>query len=341
MTTRPVAAALACCLLLLAGCSTAPAPVETATTAEATPAGGDRTATPGAAGTESGTDAAGTPADGVRATVVEVVDGDTVKVELANGTRDTARLLGVDTPEVYGENTPGEFEDVPDTEAGRACLGEYGDRASAYAERRLAGETVRLTFDANEPRRGYYDRLLVYVHHDGRAFNYGLVERGLARVYDSSFEERERYYEAEAAAMEADRGLWTCRDGTPGAGTPTATLARAATVAGDGVAITRVNADAAGADGENLNDEYVVVENRGADPVDLTGWTLEDEAGHAYAFPDGATLAAGASLTLHVGAGSDTATDLYWGRSSPTLNNDGETVTLRDADGAVVAERST
>nr|WP_284013889.1 lamin tail domain-containing protein [Halobaculum sp. DT92] len=105
--------------------------------------------------------------------------------------------------------------------------------------------------------------------------------------------------------------------------------------------IARIHADADGPDGENLNDEYVVVRNRGESSVDLSGWTLTDAAGFGYRFPDGTTLAADATLTVHVGSGEDTDTDLYWGRDRPTLNNDGETVTLRDASGAVVAERST
>ena len=339
MSLRPSAAAFACCLLLVvAGCSTAP----TEPTATGTPSSVGSPATDGAATTATPeTAGTGAPVEGVRATVVEVVDGDTVRVVLANGTRDTARLLGVDTPEVYGENTPGEFEGVPDTAAGRSCLREYGERASAYTKRRLAGETVTLTFDANEPRRGYYDRLLVYVHHDGREFNRALVDRGLARVYDSSFEKRERYYESEAAAMREGGGLWTCRDGTAGTATPTATPTGTPTPTGEGAVVAAIHADAAGADDGNLNDEYVVVRNRGTEPIDLSGWTLADDAGHEYAFPDGTTVAPGASITLHVGSGTDSDADLYWGRASPTLNNGGETVTLRDADGRIVAERST
>ncbi|GAA0195848.1 lamin tail domain-containing protein [Halobaculum roseum] len=334
---RPRLVALACCLLLvLAGCVVGPAG------SDATVGGGDTaTAPPGSDGTPA---TAAPPADGIRVTVVEIVDGDTFRFEYENGTTDTARLLGVDTPEVYGENSPDEFEGVPDTEAGRSCLREYGDRASAYAKNRLLGEEVTLAFDSNEPRRGYYDRLLVYVHHDGGSFNYALIDRGLARVYDSSFERGDRFYAAEERAMAADRGLWTCRDGTPGPAGEDETIATAsatATPAGDGVVVSRIHADAEGEDGENLNDEYVVLTNRGDEPVDLSGWTLSDEAGFTYEFPDGVTLPADASLTLHVGSGEDTETDLYWGRERPTLNNDGETVTLRDEDGNLVAERST
>lgn len=333
---RPRLAALACCLLLVfAGCVADPAGSDT------TGGGDTATAPPGSGGTPV---TAAPPADGLRVTVVEVVDGDTFRFEYENGTTDTARLLGVDTPEIYGENSPDEFEGVPDTEAGRACLREYAERASAYAKNRLLGEEVTLAFDSNEPRRGYYDRLLVYVHHDGGSFNYALIDRGLARVYDSSFERDDRFYAAEERAMTSGRGLWTCREGTPGpAGDDetTATASATATPEGDGVVVSRIHADAEGDDSENLNDEYIVFTNRGDEAVDLSGWTLSDEAGFTYEFPDGVTLPAGVTLTLHVGGGEDTETDLYWGRSRPTLNNDGETVTLRDASGTVVAERST
>jgi len=334
---RPRLAALACCLLLvLAGCVVGPAGSDATVDGE-----GTATAPPASSGTPV---TAAPPADGPRVTVVEIVDGDTFRFEYDNGTTDTARLLGVDTPEVYGENSPGEFEGVPDTDAGRSCLREYADRASAYAKNRLLGEEVTLAFDSNEPRRGYYDRLLVYVHHDGGSFNYALIDRGLARVYDSSFERGDAFYAAEERAMTAGRGLWSCRDGTPapaGDDETTATASATATPAGDGIVVSRIHADAEGEDGENLNDEYVVLTNRGDEAVDLSGWTLSDEAGFTYEFPDGVTLAAGASVTLHVGSGEDTETDLYWGRGRPTLNNDGETVILRDASGTVVAERST
>lgn len=331
---------IACCLLLvLAGCTADPVGPSPAASADTT-----QTAPPGSGGTPV---TAAPPADGLRVTVVEIVDGDTFRFEYENGTTDTARLLGVDTPEVYGENTPDEFEGVPETDAGRACLHEYGERASAYAKNRLLGEEVTLAFDANEPRRGYYDRLLVYVHHDSGSFNYALIDRGLARVYDSSFERGDTFYAAEERAMTADRGLWTCRDGTPGpvAGdetTATASATAAVTASdADGVVIMQIHADAEGDDGENLNDEYMVLRNRGDEVIDLSGWTLTDAAGFTYEFPDGTSLAADATLTLHVGSGDDTEADLYWGRSRPTLNNDGETITLRDANGTVVAERST
>jgi len=102
--------------------------------------------------------------------------------------------------------------------------------------------------------------------------------------------------------------------------------------------VAAINADAEGDDRENLTDEYVVFENGGDEPVDLSGWTVEDEAGRSYEFPGGFTLDAGATVTLRTGSGTDTDADLYWGSASPIWNNDGDTVTLSNDDGVRVLE---
>ncbi|WP_240137524.1 thermonuclease family protein [Salinigranum salinum] len=64
----------------------------------------------------------GTLEQGVTVTVVEVTDGDTIDVRFDDGREETIRLLGVDTPEVHAENAPGEWETIPDTQAGRDWL---------------------------------------------------------------------------------------------------------------------------------------------------------------------------------------------------------------------------
>jgi micrococcal nuclease len=274
-----------------------------------------------------------TPAgQSVRVTVTEVVDGDTVKVRYADGSRDTVRLLGVDTPEVYGSNTPDEYEGVPDTAAGAACLDAAGENASAYAKTRLSGERVRLVFDETSDRRGYYDRLLAYVHVDGESFNYALVESGRARLYESTFTERERYRAAEADARAARRGLWSCVDPSTSETPPGSTTDAE-------IAVAEIHADAAGNDNENPNDEYVVFRNEGEEAVDLSGWSVVDAAGNDYAFPPGTRLEPGAELTLRTGSGTDGAGTVYWGRGSAVWNNGGDTIRLRDGDGAVVLER--
>ena len=110
------------------------------------------------------------------ATVTHVVDGDTVDVRFADGSTDRVRLLGVDTPEVHVETEPEHFAGVPDTDAGHACLRRAGENASAFVERRIADDRVRVETDPTADRRGGYDRLLAYVHHDGRNLNYVLLD---------------------------------------------------------------------------------------------------------------------------------------------------------------------
>jgi micrococcal nuclease len=277
-----------------------------------------------------------------RATVTRVVDGDTVEVRLDDGTEETIRLLGVDTPEVHAENTPDEYEGVPETAAGRGCLRTYGERASEFAKGELVGREVGIGYDPTEERRGYYGRLLAYVYVDGDQFNARLIAGGWARVYDSEITERDRYLRLERRAQSERRGLWACADWTPVPTTadPGGGAANATPLPDGGAALAvAVTADAPGDDRENLNGESVALTNEGATTLDLSGWTVRDEADHVYRFPEGTTLAPGATLTLYTGSGADDDGDYYWGQSRPVWNNDGDTVTVRDASGATVATR--
>ncbi|MFB6107216.1 MAG: lamin tail domain-containing protein [Haloplanus sp.] len=254
--------------------------------------------------------------------VTHVVDGDTVDVRFADGRTESVRLVGVDTPEVRGGVHPAEFG-VPDTETGRSCLRRFADRASAYATRRLADRRVTLRYDHLTGRRDRYDRILAYVVVDGSAFNAALLEGGYARFYDTPFEEYDRYAALERDARADGRGLWSCA-----AGTATANAS---------LVVARVHADAAGRDGENLDDEYVVFRNAGAEPLSLAGWTVTDEAGHAYVFGN-RTLAPGAELVLRTGTGTDDDSTVYWDRTSPVWNNGGDVVRVTDDHGRVVLE---
>jgi len=104
--------------------------------------------------------------------------------------------------------------------------------------------------------------------------------------------------------------------------------------------VATINADASGNDRDNLNDEYIVLENTGDSQVDLSGWTIRDEAGATYTVPQDVVLDPGATVTLHTGSGPDTDTDLYWGSSSPVWNNGGDTIIITTADREVVLEET-
>lgn len=142
-------------------------------------------------------------------TVTRVIDGDTLEVAFPNGERDTVRLLGVDTPETsLGSVSPGEFEGIPDTTAGRDHLYQWGRNATDHATARLAGREVRIAIDETATRRGSFGRLLVYVYVDGENFNKQLLADGYARMYDSRFSMRAEFRELERGARDGSTGLW-------------------------------------------------------------------------------------------------------------------------------------
>jgi micrococcal nuclease len=112
------------------------------------------------------------PSGPLSARVTHVVDGDTIDVELADGSDETVRYIGIDTPETVKPGTP--------VQCG-------GPRAHDVNERLVGGRLVTLRFDAE--RRDVYGRLLAYVYvpadrPGGRPLfvNAELARRGLART---------------------------------------------------------------------------------------------------------------------------------------------------------------
>jgi micrococcal nuclease len=134
------------------------------------------------------------------ATVVRVVDGDTVVVDVG-GTTESVRLIGIDTPESVARDRPNE------------C---YGTQAADQLRSLLApGTAVRLTRDV-EPR-DVYDRLLAYVQRsaDGVFVNAAQVAGGFAEAkhYPPNTAHRDEFEQAERTARQAGLGLWSACGG--------------------------------------------------------------------------------------------------------------------------------
>ena len=128
-----------------------------------------------------------------RARVVKVIDGDTVRVRIKRRIRDV-RLIGIDTPEVYG---------------GEEC----GGAAASKLMRRMLprGSRVRLIGDPTQDDRDRYGRLLRYVEIGSRDVGQRELSRGLAAVYvfDSTpFRRVGPYRRASRRAEARNRGAW-------------------------------------------------------------------------------------------------------------------------------------
>ncbi len=250
-----------------------------------------------------------------RVKVVDVIDGDTIDVLLPNGSTGRIRLLGVDTPETRPDrNRINEYDNITDTES----LTVWGEKAEEFAKSWLENQTIYIQFDKEAGLYGYYGRLLAYVYMlNGTDFNAELLRRGYARVYvEGDFSKKEEYLKIEKMAMENKTGLWSCMLET-------------------GVIIAYVHYNAYGDDRYNLNDEYVIISNNGNTSVNLTGYTLSDEANHTFVFPD-FVLESRGLVTIHTGSGNNTDDELYWGSEYPIWNNDHDTAYLRDAEGELL-----
>lgn len=162
---------LALCLLLLPAC------------------GGSQ----GREGASNGNSAAPAGEDRVRATVTEVVDGDTVYVSPAIGGEESVRMIGVDVPEKAG------------SPRGEQPLGE---EALVFAQERLTGREVELEFD--EERVDDYGRNLAYLYVGGELFNEALLREGFAQVatFPPNTRYLDRFEEAQRGARGAGRGIW-------------------------------------------------------------------------------------------------------------------------------------
>lgn len=129
------------------------------------------------------------------ASVVRVVDGDTVVVDIGDS-RETVRLIGIDTPETVKPDSPVE------------C---FGPEASAFTKHLLPeGTAVRVERDVEA--RDDYGRLLVYLYRadDGTFVNLHLVEQGYATLltFPPNVAHVEEFVDAAQAAQQANLGLW-------------------------------------------------------------------------------------------------------------------------------------
>lgn len=126
--------------------------------------------------------------------VTKVTDGDTLRVRIAGVGERSIRILGIDTPEVYGARECG------------------GDAASA-AMARLApvGSRVRLESDPTQADRDRYGRWLRYVSSRGLDVGREQIRRGMAQTYvyrNDSFRRTRAYLRTEKAAQGRQRGSW-------------------------------------------------------------------------------------------------------------------------------------
>lgn len=133
---------------------------------------------------------------GRRVQVVEVIDGDTVKLE--DGTK--VRLLGINAPEMpHGTDDPNLDQET--------CLGPV---AGDFLATVLEGETACMIFPSGSEEKDRYGRTLAYLYLDGMNLSALMVSTGHACVYDAFKEPtcHEGLLDLELSAREELAGIW-------------------------------------------------------------------------------------------------------------------------------------
>lgn len=125
---------------------------------------------------------------GDRARVTNVIDGDTIDVDLA-GEAYRVRYVGVDTPE----------RDEP-----------FYWEATDFNQQMVAGDEVILVRDVSETDK--YGRLLRYIYlADGTFVNAEIIREGYGRIvtFPPDVAQADYFSQLQTEAREAERGLWS------------------------------------------------------------------------------------------------------------------------------------
>lgn len=98
--------------------------------------------------------------------------------------------------------------------------------------------------------------------------------------------------------------------------------------------------DAPGNDHANPNGEYVILQNDSAQTLQIGGWTLCDAARHCFRFPVGTMIPGGQGVVLFTGSGSSDGISFFMNSGAAVWNNDGDTASLFDGQGALVGQQT-
>lgn len=221
-------------------------------------------------------------------------------LEIQGGER--VRLLGIDTP-------------------------EKGQYFSSEATQLLKGlvEKKKVHLEKDKTDKDKYGRLLRYLYVGDVFVNLEIIKKGLASSlsYEPDTRFEEIFLKEESQARAENKGIWSLEN------------------KGDlfCIGVYYLHSNAKGNDNQNLNDEYVQFRNKCFHPLPLKGWTVKDSSSSSFVFPS-FSLANKTIVTLHTGSGKNNQTDLFWGKSIPVWNNNGDALLVWDAQGKLMLNYS-
>ncbi|MEA2023338.1 MAG: lamin tail domain-containing protein [Actinomycetota bacterium] len=248
----------------------------------------------------------------IRGMVDGVLDGDTIQA-VVNGQRIEIRLIGVAAPE------------------GDEC---YGNESRTALASLVTGQTVVLASDG--PDTDSAGRALRYVLIEGDPavlVNAALVSSGAVVPLHSGHLMEAEFLARGDKAYASGEGMW----GTFVCGHPESGVSpdRPQLRIGD---VSLASTDANELD---LTSEWFEIVNQSYTGVDISGWTVRDEAGdHRLEFPSGIALPAGGVLQITTACGTNAGGVLHWCSDSAIWSTGGNSIILQDRLGNVVERKA-
>lgn len=236
--------------------------------------------------------------------VSHVLDGDSFEID--GGSR-PIRMLGINT-------------------------NENGDCHSTEAKLRLKGliDQKRVILSVDDPDVELRNRPARFVDLGSLDVGDLLLSEGLALPYahETETSRNKKYLDTAAVAQASSIGLWNpvaCGSGPDQ----------------DIKIVLNVRWDAKGFDPDNVNGEWIDIVNKGNRTLSLENWRLRDPATRFYEFSKSklsASIPAGKLMRIHIGKGTDSALNRYWGLDAVIFDNDiGQGVYLLDPDNDIRA----
>lgn len=254
-------------------------------------------------------------------TVIEVTDGDTVRVQYQETNEiETIRIYGIDTPEKSTRKSGTSEYGVSSTVNGVSCLESSANEATEFAEEQLLNEHVKIV-KTNGSDRGDFGRQLRYIipSDENKTYGESVISQGLARVYDDqgSFDKYDEYVKAETVAKTRQKGLWKCSENQ------------------SNIAIFEVRSDSEGDDTQGLT-EFVEIGNLGNESVSLNNYELSDETDKSFNL-SGYSIPSNETVQVHTCSAPEfIKNSIVWNRCTGIWNNGGDTVNIRYLDDILV-----
>jgi hypothetical protein len=133
--------------------------------------------------------------------------------------------------------------------------------------------------------------------------------------------------------------LTACRSGPPPATASDAVAGRRQDVTGQYKDVVVIDPQCSSF--ASKDDQIVCIANKGKDPVKIGKWLIRNTIGRTYYFPESTVLDSGKTIHVHTGAGTDSASDVYWNYEFKPVFDTKDQITLVDVSNVAIATFTT